>query len=72
MPVPNVNGVQPLVVKSHLNMKLTQSQLGVSPAHPTSLKPQKGRATCVRRAHAGCATASMHAKLAASTSSPVN
>ena len=73
MLVPHVNGVQPLVVKSHRNMKVKQSQLGVSPAQPTSLKPQKGSETpCVRLAHVGRAAASAQRRLADSASSLVN
>ena len=52
---PHVHGEQPLVVKSQVNKKLTQSQLGVSPAQPMSLKPQNGSETsaCVLRTHVG-------------------
>ena len=70
MLVPHVNGVQPLVLKSHRNMKVTQSQLGVSPAQPMSLKPQKGSETpCVRLTHVGRAAASAHMRLADSARS---
>jgi hypothetical protein len=65
--IPKVNGEQPLVVVSHVKRKVTQSQLGVSPAQPTSLSPQNGSATpgsCARRAHAGWAAAAAAAAAA--------